>query len=55
MTYSMENKDAAVYVDKAELSLFETAVAIETPDGPMNVVSALLGRPNVYNMLVSIL
>ncbi|KAK3284369.1 hypothetical protein CYMTET_7977 [Cymbomonas tetramitiformis] len=53
ITYGMENEDADVFADNVELSLFETAVGMQSPVGDIGVVSPLLGRPNVSNMLAA--
>lgn len=47
----MENKNADVHPLKFELSLFETQVLVNTPQGILEISSGLLGRHNIYNIL----
>lgn len=51
VTYAMENKSADVHPLKFELSLFETQVLVNTPQGILEISSGLLGRHNIYNIL----
>ncbi|PKA55004.1 hypothetical protein AXF42_Ash003641 [Apostasia shenzhenica] len=52
--YAMDDKNADVYPLKFELSLFETQVLVQTPDGILEISSGLLGRDNVYNILAAV-
>ncbi|XP_051119003.1 UDP-N-acetylmuramoyl-L-alanyl-D-glutamate--2,6-diaminopimelate ligase MurE homolog, chloroplastic [Andrographis paniculata] len=54
VTYAMENKNADVYALKFELSLFETQVLVNTPQGILEISSGLLGRHNIYNILAAV-
>ncbi|KAK9927181.1 hypothetical protein M0R45_024380 [Rubus argutus] len=54
VTFAMENKNADVYPLKFELSLFETQVLVNTPNGILEISSGLLGRHNIYNILASV-
>lgn len=54
VTFAMENKNADVHPLKFELSLFETQVLVNTPQGILEISSGLLGRHNIYNMLAAI-
>ncbi|XP_077241906.1 ALBINO OR PALE-GREEN 13 [Tasmannia lanceolata] len=54
VTYAMEDKNADVYPLKFELSLFETQVLINTPQGILEISSGLLGRHNIYNILAAV-
>ncbi|XP_057462343.1 UDP-N-acetylmuramoyl-L-alanyl-D-glutamate--2,6-diaminopimelate ligase MurE homolog, chloroplastic-like isoform X1 [Actinidia eriantha] len=54
VTYAMENKNADVHPLKFELSLFETQVLVNTPQGILEISSGLLGRHNIYNMLAAV-
>ena len=54
VTFAMENKDADVYPLKFELSLFETQVLVQTPQGILEISSGLLGRHNIYNILAAV-
>lgn len=54
VTFALENKNADVYPLKYELSLFETQVLINTPNGILEISSGLLGRHNIYNILAAV-
>lgn len=54
VTFAMENKNADVYPLKFELSLFETQVLVNTPNGILEISSGLLGRHNIYNILAAV-
>ncbi|XP_070679621.1 UDP-N-acetylmuramoyl-L-alanyl-D-glutamate--2,6-diaminopimelate ligase MurE homolog, chloroplastic-like [Malus domestica] len=54
VTFAMENKNADVHPLKFELSLFETQVLVNTPNGILEISSGLLGRHNIYNILASV-
>ncbi|KAF8394395.1 hypothetical protein HHK36_020603 [Tetracentron sinense] len=46
-----ENKSTGVHPLKFELSLFETLVLINAPQGILEISFGLLGRHNIYNIL----
>ncbi|CAN4127358.1 unnamed protein product [Withania somnifera] len=54
VTFAMENKSADVHPLKFQLSLFETQVLVNTPQGILEISSGLLGRHNVYNILAAV-
>lgn len=54
VTYAMDNKNADVHPLKYELSLFETQILVNTPQGILEISSGLLGRHNVYNILAAV-
>lgn len=54
VTYAMDNKNADVHPLKFELSLFETQVLVQTPQGILEISSGLLGRYNIYNILAAV-
>ncbi|CAN1253864.1 UDP-N-acetylmuramoyl-L-alanyl-D-glutamate--2,6-diaminopimelate ligase MurE homolog, chloroplastic [Linum perenne] len=54
VTFAMDNKSADVHPLKYELSLFETCVLINTPQGLLEISSGLLGKHNVYNILAAV-
>ncbi|KAH6777571.1 ALBINO OR PALE-GREEN 13 [Perilla frutescens var. frutescens] len=54
VTYALENKNADVHPLKFELSLFETQVLVNTPQGILEISSGLLGRHNIYNILAAV-
>ncbi|KAF3669066.1 hypothetical protein FXO38_07765 [Capsicum annuum] len=54
VTFAMENKSADVHPLKFQLSLFETQVLVNTPQGILEISSGLLGRHNIYNILAAV-
>lgn len=54
VTFSLENKNADVYSLKFKLSMFETQVLVNTPNGILEISSGLLGRHNIYNILAAV-
>jgi UDP-N-acetylmuramyl tripeptide synthase len=54
ITFSMDNPEATVYATDLHLDMLSTQLGMSTPDGEVDVDShALLGRPNVENMLAA--
>ncbi|KAG1355060.1 UDP-N-acetylmuramoyl-L-alanyl-D-glutamate--2, 6-diaminopimelate ligase [Cocos nucifera] len=54
VTFALENKNANVHALKFELSLFETQVLVQTPQGILEISSGLLGKHNIYNILAAV-
>lgn len=54
VTFAMDNKNADVHPLKFELSLFETQILVNTPQGILEISSGLLGRHNIYNILAAV-
>ncbi|NP_001266012.1 hop-interacting protein THI138 isoform X1 [Solanum lycopersicum] len=54
VTFAMDNKSADVHPLKFQLSLFETQVLVNTPQGILEISSGLLGRHNIYNILAAV-
>ncbi|CAN0907656.1 UDP-N-acetylmuramoyl-L-alanyl-D-glutamate--2,6-diaminopimelate ligase MurE homolog, chloroplastic [Linum grandiflorum] len=54
ITFAMDNKSADVHPLKFELSLFETCVLVNTPQGLLEISSGLLGKHNIYNILAAV-
>lgn len=54
VTFAIENKNADIHSLKYELSLFETQVLVNTPQGILEISSGLLGRHNIYNILAAV-
>jgi len=57
VTYAtQENKadEADVYVESADLSLFETAVTVRTPLGTFDAITGLVGEVNVSNVAAAV-
>lgn len=54
VTYSFENPEADVYSKNVKFSIWETSMMIHTPLGTMEIITPLIGRPNVYNILACV-
>ncbi|PHT40529.1 hypothetical protein CQW23_19383 [Capsicum baccatum] len=54
VTFAMENKNVAIHLLKFQLSLFETQVLVNTPQGILEISSSLLGRHNIYKFLAAV-
>eukprot|EP00884_Botryococcus_braunii_P000647 jgi/Botrbrau1/10583/Bobra.0358s0006.1 len=54
VTYSMSNKAANVFVKKLRLSLWETEVLVQTPVGILQIITPLIGRFNVNNIIAAV-
>ncbi|KAI3501294.1 hypothetical protein L1887_29158 [Cichorium endivia] len=54
VTFAMEDKKADVHPLQFDLSLFETQVLVDTPQGILEISSGLLGRQNIYNILAAV-
>lgn len=54
VSFAMENKNADVHVLKYELSLFETQVLVNTPQGILEISSGLLVRHSIYYILAAV-
>jgi UDP-N-acetylmuramoyl-L-alanyl-D-glutamate--2,6-diaminopimelate ligase len=54
VTYSFSNPEADVTTTSVKFSIWETEITIETPLGVLRIVTPLIGRPNVYNILACV-
>lgn len=54
ITYGIDNPDADVKAEEIRLSLFDTEILITTPAGNLEIVTPLLGKTNVYNILAAV-
>jgi UDP-N-acetylmuramyl pentapeptide synthase len=55
VTYSMhKSKQADVWPEKMIFSLWETELKIHTPVGSLLILTPLIGRHNVYNILAAV-
>ena len=53
-THSDKADEADVFVEKVELTLFETALTIRTPVGSIDAVCGIVGRVNVSNIAAAV-
>ena len=54
LSFAIDNKDADVHPTSLELSLFETKLTVQTPQGSVELSSGMRGRANVYNILTGV-
>ena len=54
VTYAINDKKADVYIDKVTLGIWESEIIINTPIGQLNILTPLIGRNNVYNVLAAV-
>jgi len=54
ITYAIENQDAAVWAESFKFDIWESEIIVRTPLGRLQVISPLLGRHNVYNILAAV-
>ena len=54
VTFSMNDDTADVFVTKANFTMWETDVTIQTPAGKLQITSALIGRHNLPNILAAV-
>ena len=54
VTYSMSSTTAHVSVIKATYNIWETIIEVNTPLGPLTLITTLIGRNNVYNVLAAV-
>lgn len=54
VTYAMYNKNADVWPEKMRFSMWETEIKVQTPVGPLLIITPLIGRHNVYNILAAV-
>mgnify|MGYP000916653150 CR=1 FL=1 len=52
-SYSIQNRDAAVWVSEAELTPEGIKAILSTPKGPLQLQSRLIGRLNLYNLVAA--
>lgn len=53
LSYSLNHRDATVWVKSAEFTTTEIRAELATPEGTLKIRSALLGRLNLYNILAA--
>ncbi|KAL3149615.1 hypothetical protein ABBQ32_002384 [Trebouxia sp. C0010 RCD-2024] len=54
VTYAINDRTADVYAEKVSLGIWESEVIIATPIGHINILTPLIGRNNVYNVLAAV-
>jgi len=54
VTYGIDNPDADVYAETAKMDIWESEVIVRTPLGKLQIITPLLGKHNVYNILAAV-
>lgn len=54
VTYSLISNTADVYAYKVNYNIWETVIDVQTPFGMVKIITTLIGRNNVYNVLAAI-
>ena len=54
VTYGINDKTADVVADNVKLGIWETEMEVRTPIGILKIITPLIGRNNVYNVLAAI-
>lgn len=54
VTYAINDRTADVYAEKVSLGIWESEIIIATPIGHLNILTPLIGRNNVYNVLAAV-
>lgn len=54
VTYAINDRSADVFAEKVSLGIWETEMIVKTPIGHLNIITPLIGRNNVYNVLAAV-
>lgn len=54
VTYAINDRSADVFAEKVSLGIWETDMIVKTPIGHLNIITPLIGRNNVYNVLAAV-
>ena len=54
VTFAVNDKEADVSVADVKFSLYETEMKLSTPVGTAHIITGLLGRQNVQNILAAV-
>lgn len=54
VTYSYENAQADVYCQSVDGTLWENELIVVTPQGRLQIITNLLGRNNICNILAAV-
>ena len=54
VTYAINDRSADVFAEKVSLGIWETDMIVKTPIGYLNIITPLIGRNNVYNVLAAV-
>ena len=54
VTYAVNDRSADVFAEKVTLGIWETELTVTTPIGNLNIITPLIGRNNVYNVLAAV-
>ena len=54
VTYALNDRLADVHAEKVSMGIWETEITISTPIGSLNIITPLIGRNNVNNVLAAV-
>lgn len=54
VTYAISDRSADVVVEKLVLGIWESEITVRTPIGLLRIITPLIGRNNVYNVLAAV-
>ncbi|KAK9805281.1 hypothetical protein WJX72_010844 [[Myrmecia] bisecta] len=54
VTYAVNDREADVWAEKVKFSIWETEILIRTPIGSLQIITPLIGKHNVYNVLAAV-
>lgn len=54
VTYAISDRSADVYAEKVVMGIWESEITVRTPIGHLRIITPLIGRNNVYNVLAAV-
>lgn len=54
VTYAINDRSADVYAEKVVMGIWESEITVRTPIGHLRIITPLIGRNNVYNVLAAV-
>jgi len=54
VTYAINDRSADVHAEKVVLGIWESEITVRTPIGHLRIITPLIGRNNVYNVLAAV-
>lgn len=54
VTYAINDRSADVHAEKVVMGIWESEITVRTPIGHLRIITPLIGRNNVYNVLAAV-
>ena len=54
VTYGIDNDEADVIAESARFNIWESEIIVRTPLGKLQIITPLIGKHNVYNVLAAV-